>query len=419
MVTWIIIVLALVLSAFFSGMEIAFVTSNKLKLEIAIKKDSFNSKVLALITKNSSQYISTMLVGNNLANVIYSIFLAKLLAAPLAPLNNELLILLLQTVIATVIVLFFAEFLPKTLFRILSDSALSTFAVPVAFFYLLFYPIVVISVLFARLIARIFGIRIDDHQKDNMFSRFDIEDIIGNGAELSNSAKSSQELKIFHNAMDFSSIKLRECIVPRNKILAVPVNESVENVRKMFVETGHSNLLVYKENVDDIIGYVNIKDIFKNPQKLRNIMRQILVVPETMSAKKLFGRLIKNNRSIAVVVDEFGSTCGIVTVEDILEEIFGEFEDEHDSPELSVVVNKDGNYIMSGLLDVETFNEEYGYSLTESAEYETIAGYIMYFSGNFPKMGEIVTVNDNDVSYRFRILEIKGTKIVKVMLYAE
>ncbi|MBQ2351461.1 MAG: HlyC/CorC family transporter [Bacteroidales bacterium] len=419
MVTWIIIVLALVLSAFFSGMEIAFVTSNKLKLEIAIKKDSFNSKVLALITKNSSQYISTMLVGNNLANVIYTIFLAKLLAAPLAPLNNELLILLLQTIIATVIVLFFAEFLPKTLFRILSDSALSTFAVPVAFFYLLFYPIVVISVLFARLIARIFGIRIDDHQKDNMFSRVDIEDIIGNGAELSNSAKSSQELKIFHNAMDFSSIKLRECIVPRNKILAVPVNESVENVRKMFVETGHSNLLVYKENVDDIIGYVNIKDIFKNPQKLRNIMRQILVVPETMSAKKLFGRLIKNNRSIAVVVDEFGSTCGIVTVEDILEEIFGEFEDEHDSPELSVVVNKDGNYIMSGLLDVETFNEEYGYSLTESDEYETIAGYIMYFSGNFPKMGEIVTVNDNDVSYRFRILEIKGTKIVKVMLYAE
>ena len=419
MVTWIIIVLALVLSAFFSGMEIAFVTSNKLKLEIAIKKDSFNSKVLALITKNSSQYISTMLVGNNLANVIYSIFLAKLLAAPLAPLNNELLILLLQTVIATVIVLFFAEFLPKTLFRILSDSALSTFAVPVAFFYLLFYPIVAISVLFARLIARIFGIRIDDHQKDNMFSRVDIEDIIGNGAELSNSAKSSQELKIFHNAMDFSSIKLRECIVPRNKILAVPVNESVENVRKMFVETGHSNLLVYKENVDDIIGYVNIKDIFKNPQKLRNIMRQILVVPETMSAKKLFGRLIKNNRSIAVVVDEFGSTCGIVTVEDILEEIFGEFEDEHDSPELSVVVNKDGNYIMSGLLDVETFNEEYGYSLTESDEYETIAGYIMYFSGNFPKMGEIVTINDNDVSYRFRILEIKGTKIVKVMLYAE
>ncbi|MBQ4475141.1 MAG: HlyC/CorC family transporter [Bacteroidales bacterium] len=419
MVTWIIIVLALVLSAFFSGMEIAFVTSNKLKLEIAIKKDSFNSKVLALITKNSSQYISTMLVGNNLANVVYTIFLAKLLAAPLAPLNNELLILLLQTIIATVIVLFFAEFLPKTLFRILSDSALSTFAVPVAFFYLLFYPIVAISVLFARLIARIFGIRIDDHQKDNMFSRVDIEDIIGNGAELSNSAKSSQELKIFHNAMDFSSIKLRECIVPRNKILAVPVNESVENVRKMFVETGHSNLLVYKENVDDIIGYVNIKDIFKNPQKLRNIMRQILVVPETMSAKKLFGRLIKNNRSIAVVVDEFGSTCGIVTVEDILEEIFGEFEDEHDSPELSVVVNKDGNYIMSGLLDVETFNEEYGYSLTESDEYETIAGYIMYFSGNFPKMGEIVTVNDNDVSYRFRILEIKGTKIVKVMLYAE
>ena len=418
MANWIIIVLALVLSAFFSGMEIAFVTSNKLRLEIETKKDGFNSRVLALITKDSSQYISTMLVGNNLVNVVYSIFLAKVLAQPLAPLNNELLILLLQTVIATVIVLFVAEFLPKTLFRILSDSALKTFAVPVAFFYFLFYPIVVISVWIARLITRIFGVSIDDHQKNNMFSKVDIEDIIDSSTD-SPSAKSAQELKIFQNAMDFSSIKLRECIIPRNKILAVPVNETIENVRKMFVETGHSNLLVYKENVDDIIGYVNIKDIFKNPQKLRNIMRQILVVPETMSAKKLFGRLIKNNRSIAVVVDEFGSTCGIVTVEDILEEIFGEFEDEHDSPELSVVVNKDGNYIMSGLLDVETFNEEYGYSLTESDEYETIAGYIMYFSGNFPKTGEIVTINDNDVTYRFRILEIKGTKIVKVMLYAE
>ena len=419
MVNWIIIVLALALSAFFSGMEIAFVTSNKLRLEIETKKDGFNSKVLALITKDSSQYISTMLVGNNLVNVIYSIFLAKVLAAPLAPLGNGMLILLLQTVIATVIVLFVAEFLPKTLFRILSDSALKTFAVPVAFFYFLFYPIVVISVWIARLFTRIFGVRIDDHQKNNMFSKVDIEDIIDNSTDFSLSAKSAQELKIFQNAMDFSSIKLRECIIPRNKILAVQVNDSVEDVRKMFVETGHSNLLVYKENVDDIIGYVNIKDIFKNPQKIKNIMRQILVVPETMSAKKLFGRLITTNRSIAVVVDEFGSTCGIVTVEDILEEIFGEFEDEHDLHELSVVVNKDGNYVMSGLEDVETFNEEYGYSLTESDEYETIAGYIMYFSGNFPKTGEIVTIVDNDVTYRFRILEIKGTKIVKVMLYAE
>lgn len=418
MVNWVIIVLALALSAFFSGMEIAFVTSNKLRLEIETKRDSFNSRVLALITKDSSQYISTMLVGNNLVNVVYSIFLAKVLAAPLAPLGNEMLILLLQTVIATVIVLFVAEFLPKTLFRILSDSALKTFAVPVAFFYFLFYPVVVVLVWIARLITRIFGVRIDDHQKENMFSKVDIEDIIDSSTE-SPSAKSAQELKIFQNAMDFSSIKLRECIIPRNKILAVQVNDSIEDVRRRFVETGHSNLLVYKENVDDIIGYVNIKDIFKNPQKLRNIMRQILVVPETMSAKKLFGRLITTNRSIAVVVDEFGSTCGIVTVEDILEEIFGEFEDEHDLHELSVVVNKDGNYVMSGLEDVETFNEEYGYSLTESDEYETIAGYIMYFSGNFPKTGEIVTINDNDVLYRFRILEIKGTKIVKVMLYAE
>ncbi len=415
MANWLIIILTLAFSAFFSGMEIAFVTSNKLKLEIATKKDNFNSKVLALITKNSSQYISTMLVGNNLVNVVYSIFMAKVLAVPLAPIGNDFVILLLQTIIATVIVLILAEFLPKTLFRILSDSALKTFAVPVAFFYFLFYPIVVFAVWLARVITRLFGVNFAEHHDETMFSRVDIEDII----DRTDNSSSSQELKIFHNAMDFSSIKLRECIVPRNKILAVQINEPIEKVKDLFVESGHSNLLVYKDNVDDIIGYVNIKDIFKNPQKLKNIMRQILVVPETMSAKKLFDRLINNNKSLAVVVDEFGSTCGMVTVEDILEEIFGEFEDEHDSPELTVVVNRDGNYIMSGLLDVETFNEEYGYSLTESDEYETIAGYIMYFSGNFPKTGEIVTIVDNDVSYRFKILEIKGTKVVKVMLYAE
>ncbi|MCF0206441.1 MAG: HlyC/CorC family transporter, partial [Bacteroidales bacterium] len=252
-----------------------------------------------------------------------------------------------------------------------------------------------------------------------IFSKVDLEDIIDNSAESSDSPTAAQELRIFQNAMDFSSIKLRECIVPRNKIFAISINDSVEDARKKFVETGHSNLLIFKENVDDIIGYVNIKDIFKNPQKIRNVMRQILVVPETMSAKKLFNKLISSNKSLAVVVDEFGSTCGMVTVEDILEEIFGEFEDEHDSHELTVVVNKDGNYIMSGMEDVESFNKEYGSSLTESDEYETIAGYIMYFYGNFPKAGEIVKINDNDRSYRFRILEIKGTKIVKVLLYAE
>ncbi len=418
MIDWIAIVISLMFSAFFSGMEIAFVTSSRLKLEIATKKNDFNSKLISIITRNSSQYISTMLVGNNLVNAAYSIFMANVLAVPLAHLENDFLILLLQTVIATVVVLFVGEFIPKTLFRIMNDSALRTFAFPVAIFYFLFYPVVVFSVWIARMITRIFGVNISEGQSDNMFSKVDIEDIIERTDSIS-TTNSAQELKIFQNAMDFSSIKLRECIVPRNKILAVSVNDSVESVRKMFVESGHSNLLVFKESVDDIIGYVNIKDIFKNPQRIKNIMRQILVVPETMSAKKLFDRLISNNKSIAVVVDEFGSTCGMVTIEDILEEIFGEFEDEHDSHQLTVVVNKDGNYIISGLLDVEAFNEEYGYSLTESDDYETIAGYIMYYSGDFPKAGETITITDNDKSFQFKILEINGTKIEKVMLYAE
>lgn len=418
MVSLIVVIIMLLLSAFFSGMEIAYVTSNKLKLELATKDVSFGSRLLAIVTDNSSQYISTMLVGNNLVNVIYSIFLAKLLEAPLQPIGNDFVILLLQTIIATLVVLTFAEFLPKTLFRVLSNSALKTFVYPVAFFYFIFYPIVMFMMWITQAIVKIFGISITKQQKDKIFGKVDIEDIIEQSTDDDETSNSAQELKIFQNAMDFSSIKLRECIVPRNNILALPQEATIDELKAKFIETGHSNILIYKDTVDSVVGYVNFKDIFKNPSSLGEIMRRILVVPETMSAKKLFQQLMANGKSIAVVVDEFGSTCGLVTVEDILEEIFGEFEDEHDVPERSVVINKDGNYVISGMADVETLNEDYDLSLTESDEYETIAGYIMYFSGNFPQNGEFVSIEDGDKTFRFKILDIQGTKIEKVMLFA-
>jgi CBS domain containing-hemolysin-like protein len=211
--------------------------------------------------------------------------------------------------------------------------------------------------------------------------------------------------------MDFSSIKLRECIIPRNKIVAVPSTIEISELRDKFIESGHSNILVYKDNIDEIEAYVNVKDIFKNPQKVRNIMRQVLIVPETMSAKKLFEQLIQSNKSLAVVVDEFGSTSGMVTVEDIMEEIFGEFQDEHDAPELNVLVTDDGNFIMSGRQEVDVFNEEFGFDLSESDEYETIAGYILYHTGNFPKENSTISITDNEKKFKFKILKIQDTRL--------
>ena len=232
-------------------------------------------------------------------------------------------------------------------------------------------------------------------------------------------SKQAQELKIFQNAMDFSSIRLRECIVPRNEIQAVSVNIGLEELKEKFIESGHSNILIYKENVDEISGYVNVKDIFKNPQKLRNVIRQIMIVPETMSAKKLFEQLIHDKKSLAIVVDEFGSTSGMVTVEDILEEIFGEFEDEHDVPEMSVQITPEGHYIISGRHELDAFNEEFGFDLTESDDYETMAGYILYHYGSFPNQGEIINITDNAKKIKFKILKIQDTKIDKIMLYDE
>ncbi len=417
---WIIIIVSISLSAFFSGMEIAYVSSNKLRLELASKNTGLKYRILNIFNNRPAHFISAMLVGNNLVLVIYGIFMAKLLEAPIQTIiNGEFWILLIQTIISTVFILVFAEFLPKTLFRILNNSALKTFSIPLIFFYIIFYPIVAFTMWLSELIIKIFvRENIDQTEKEKAFGKIDIDDIIEKSKlDSSTTNQQVQELKIFQNAMDFSSIKLRECIVPRNEIKAVPIDTEIEALKERFIETGLSNILVYKDNVDEITGYVNVKDIFKNPQKLRNIVRQIMIVPETMSAKKLFEQLIQDKKSLAIVVDEFGSTSGMVTVEDILEEIFGKFEDEHDTPEMNVYVTNEGNYIMNGRLELDEFNEEYGFNLTESDEYETIAGYILFHYGSFPKQSEIITINDGAKKYKFKIISIQDTKIDKIMLY--
>jgi CBS domain containing-hemolysin-like protein len=261
------------------------------------------------------------------------------------------------------------------------------------------------------------NISIDAHEKERAFGKIDIDEIIDKSKIGNTVSQTAQELKFFQNAMDFSNIKLRECIIPRNDIKAISINTDIAELREKFIETGHSNIFVYSSNVDEIIGYINVKDIFKNPKDLKSIMRKALIVPETMSAKKLFEHLIKHNTSLAVVVDEFGSTSGMVTVEDIMEEIFGEFEDEHDTPEFNVQITAEGNYIISGRFEVDVFNEEYGFDLSESDEYETLAGYIMFHSGSFPKEGEIISISDDNKTYKFKMLKVHETKIERILLY--
>lgn len=416
---WLIIIISIILSAFFSGMEIAFVSSNKLRLELATKESGFGSNILTIFNNNPSKYITAMLVGNNIVLVVYGIFMAKVLESPIRDfVSSEFMVLIIQTLISTLLILFVAEFLPKTLFRIVNYKALKTFALPLIIFYYLFYPIGFITVTFATKLIRLFSKKgIDYTIEERAFSKIDIEDILEASKSDNKETNSAHELRIFQNAMDFSSIKLRECIIPRNKIIAVPSTIEISELRDKFIESGHSNILVYKDSIDEIEAYVNVKDIFKNPQKVRNIMRNVLIVPETMSAKKLFEKLIQSNKSLAVVVDEFGSTSGMVTVEDIMEEIFGEFQDEHDAPEHDVQITADGNFIMSGRQEVDVFNEEFGFNLSESDEYETMAGYILYHTGNFPKENSTITINDNDNKFKFKILKIQETRIEKLMLY--
>ncbi|HOZ29286.1 MAG TPA: hemolysin family protein [Bacteroidales bacterium] len=416
---WIFLIIVILFSAFFSGMEIAFVASNKLRLELASKETGISSKILAMFNNNPSRYISAMLIGNNVVLVIYGIIMANILENPLSQhITNEFYVLLLQTIISTLIILLFGEFVPKTLFRAVSNSALKTFSIPLVVFYYLFYPIASATVWFSSKAIRIISkTGVDYTIQERVFSKLDIEDIIEKSKSENKQSKSSQELRIFQNAMDFSTIKLRECIIPRNDIIAVSVNTEIAGLREKFIESGHSNILVYKDNIDQIEAYVNVKDIFKNPQKLRSIMRQVLIVPETMSAKKLFENLVKENKSLAVVVDEFGSTSGMVTIEDILEEIFGEFEDEHDAPEMGVVITNEGNFILSGRQEIDVFNDEYGFELSESDEYETIAGYILFHTGVFPKEGSILTINDNGKTFKFKIIKLQDTRIEKLMLF--
>ena len=408
----IIILVCLLLAAFFSGMEIAFLTSNKLRIEIDKSNKGVSQALIDLFVSNSGMYITTILVGNNVVMVIYGIFMSELLLQNLAFLNLSVgAELFVETVISTLIILVFAEFLPKTVFRLRSNLFLKIFAVPVFLFYLLFFPLSYFSVWLGGILLRLFtGKKLENKEENRAFGKIDLNNLIEEGETGAQEEEEVHEIKLFRNALDFSEVKLRECIVPRPDVVALSIDSSIEELSQLFIKTGLSRILIYKESIDDIIGYVHISALFHNPLTISKALSKVLIVPETMAAQRLLNLFFKDQKSIAVVVDEFGVTAGIVTTEDIMEEIFGEIEDEHDHLNLKEEMLSPHEYIFSGRLEVDYLNEKYRLELEEREEYETLAGLILYFNQSIPQEGEVIEMGD----VTFTILRVKNARIEEV-----
>lgn len=407
-----VILICLLLSAFFSGMEIAFLTSNKLRIEIDKSKKGVTQALIDLFISHSGMYITTLLVGNNVVMVIYGIFMSDLLVKQFEFLHLSIGVeLFVETLVSTLIILVFAEFLPKTVFRLRSNLFLKLFSVPVFLFYLLFFPLSYFSVWLGGWLLRIFTGRKLGHKEPNRaFGKVDLNNLIEEGEVNARQEEEMHEIKLFRNALDFSEVKLRECIVPRPDVVALSIDSSIEELTQLFIDTGLSRILIYKESIDDIIGYVHISTLFKDPPTIAKALSRVLIVPETMSAQRLLNLFIRDQKSVAVVVDEFGITAGIVTIEDIMEEIFGEIEDEHDHLNLKEVMISEQEYIFSGRLEVDYLNEKYHLDLEERGEYETLAGLVLYFNQSIPQEGETIVVNN----LTFKILSVKNARIEEI-----
>lgn len=412
-----VIIVTMLFSAFFSGMEIAFITANKLRLELDKKQNIVFSNLISLYTQNPGQFIATMLIGNNLALVIYGIAFAKLLKPLLEIyLHSDSLILFTQTIISTLIILITAEFIPKMLFRINPNGILKFFTVPIAFFYFLFFPVTKMTMWISKFVLRVFmRDPIKDLNEKTVFSRIDLAHFV-NEPENSNASQTNQEVdsevKLFRNALDFSKVKLRDISVPRTEIVALDIESSVDELLHKFIETGYSRILLYSENMDNIVGYIHHSVIFTNPDSIKSNLRKVLIVPETMSASKLLSKFIQLHQSIAIVVDEFGGTSGMVTSEDILEEIFGEIEDEHDTIDLITKKISETEYVFSGRLELDELNEHFNLDFPENENFETLAGFILFNHESIPKINSVITIDQ----YQFKILKATNTKIELVRL---
>ena len=404
----IIILFSIITSAFFSGMEIAFISANKLHIELEKKRKGFFSNILGKITQNSSKFITTMLVGNNISLVIYSYFMGKVIIAYLGMSS-----ILIQTFISTIIILVTAEFLPKAIFRVYANETLKIFALPAYFFYLLLYSFsYLINGISDFFLKFIFSTDKDQHQ--TAFSKEELGDYITEQLENGNDSEEEidSEIQIFQNALEFQKVKAREIMVPRTEILAIEIHESVSKLSELFIKSGYSKILVYKTSLDDIIGHVNAFELFKKPKTIKSILLPIEIVPESMMISDVLNSLTRKRKSIAVVVDEYGGTSGMITVEDVVEELFGEIEDEHDVQELIDVRINDNEFKLSARLEIDYLNEEYSINIPKEEAYETLGGFIINQTENIPQKGEELYI----LNYQIIILNVSSSKIEEIYL---
>ena len=408
------LLITMAFSAFFSGMEIAFVSVDKLRFEMD-RKGGVSSRILSLFFRNPNDFISTMLVGNNIALVIYGILMAQIIGDNLLAgwITNHFVMVLVQTVISTLIILVTGEFLPKTLFKINPNLALNVCAVPLFICYVVLYPISKFSSGVSYLFLRLFGMKVNKEASAKAFGKVDLDYFVQSSIDNAESEETlDTEVKIFQNALDFSAVKIRDCIVPRTEVVAVALDTSLEELKGRFVESGISKIIVYDGNIENVVGYIHSSEMFRSPKDWRDHVKEVPIVPETMAAHKLMKLFMQQKKTIAVVVDEFGGTSGIVSLEDLVEEIFGDIEDEHDNTSYICKQIGEHEYVLSARLEIEKVNETFNLELPESDDYLTVGGLILNQYQSFPKLHELVSVG----KYQFKIIKVTATKIELVRL---
>ena len=411
------ILVSILFSAFFSGMEIAFVSSNKLRIEIDRKQKKTFAGIVSFFTKHPSRFIATMLVGNNIALVIYGITFAMLLEEPLRNIlgnNAEAALLLVQTLISTLLILLTAEFLPKTLFRINPNNSLRLMSLPIALFYAILYPITLLTIGISNFTMKyLLRVKPDTVAAEPVFGKVDLDHFLTDiKPEQITNGEETEDLKIFRNALEFSGLKVRECMIPRTEVIALELDSPLDDLAERFIETGLSRILIYSDTIDNVIGYVNSKGLFKKPEKIKSHLIPIQIVPETLPVNKLLTGFIKEGKSIALVVDEFGGTSGLITTEDIIEEIFGEIEDEHDTSDLVERMLEKNHFLLSGRHEIDYLNEKYFLDIPVSEEYDTLAGYIIYHYESIPEKDTSVELDN----FLITITDVSSNRIEEAEL---
>ena len=407
------LLITMVFSAFFSGMEIAFVSSNRLLAEVAREKNGPAQRAIDLFYRHPSSFVSTMLVGNNIALVIYGILFAQIFDQTLFRSLDDASRVTADTLLSTLVVLFTGEFLPKTIFKSNPIGMLQFFALPAWLCYVVLWPIVRFATMLSKGLLRLVGIKMSNEAADKEFTKVDLDYLVQSSIDNArNDEDIEEEVRIFQNALDFSETKVRDCMVPRTEIDAVEDTATIEELKQRFVESGHSKIVVYHDDIDHIVGYIHSQEMFRNPADWTKHIRTVTFVPETMLASKMMQTLLQQKKSMGVVVDEFGGTSGLIALEDIVEEIFGDIEDEHDSVNYVAKRLDNGEYMLSARLEIEKVNELFGLELPESDEYMTVGGFILHEYQSFPKLNEIVKIG----RFEFKIVKNTATKIELVRL---